>query len=239
MSETLLSAALLKPVGKTKFMGQPIRLYGSADEPLFMVEEIRPLLGFEAKAETLVRNHPSNEKTVRLVDALSFADKRPRSVWFVNEPGLYRLIFKSRRPEAEALKTFIFTEVMPCLRRYGKYPVKNLPAAEPLKLTPALAALMPLEPEFQTLCLRQQTVVAMRLQAVREIELAPTRSLTSRCKRVAARQKGMGWAWVSIYRFHARWCQSGRDWRALKIGKPPGRAVEKLLTPCCGTKEQL
>jgi prophage antirepressor-like protein len=39
----------------------------------------------------------------------------------VNEPGLYRLIFQSRKPEAEALKMWVFHEVLPTLRRTGMY----------------------------------------------------------------------------------------------------------------------
>lgn len=39
----------------------------------------------------------------------------------VNEPGLYRLIFQSRKPEAESFKNWIFREVLPTIRRTGTY----------------------------------------------------------------------------------------------------------------------
>ncbi|MDR0759387.1 MAG: hypothetical protein LBF74_04670, partial [Treponema sp.] len=39
----------------------------------------------------------------------------------VNEPGLYRLIFQSRKPEAEKFKTWVFTEILPQIRRTGAY----------------------------------------------------------------------------------------------------------------------
>jgi hypothetical protein len=39
----------------------------------------------------------------------------------VNEPGLYRLIFQSHKPKAEQLKTQVFNEVLPQIRRTGKY----------------------------------------------------------------------------------------------------------------------
>jgi hypothetical protein len=39
----------------------------------------------------------------------------------VNEPGLYRLIFQSRKPEAEKFKTWVFTDVLPQIRRTGAY----------------------------------------------------------------------------------------------------------------------
>ena len=37
----------------------------------------------------------------------------------VNEAGLYRLVFKSRKPEAERFKTWVFNEVLPSIRKYG------------------------------------------------------------------------------------------------------------------------
>ena len=37
--------------------------------------------------------------------------------WFVNEPGLYNLIFISRKPEAERIQYWVFHEVLPKLRQ--------------------------------------------------------------------------------------------------------------------------
>ena len=39
----------------------------------------------------------------------------------VNEPGLYRLIFKSRKPEAERFKTWVVRDVLPQIRSTGRY----------------------------------------------------------------------------------------------------------------------
>ena len=44
-----------------------------------------------------------------------------REMLVVNEPGLYRLIFQSRKPEAEAFKTWVFTEVLPAIRKNGYF----------------------------------------------------------------------------------------------------------------------
>lgn len=55
---------------------------------------------------------------------------------FVNEPGLYRLIFMSRKPEAEKFKRWVFHEVLPSIRETGSYSVpkkkkKELPPLPP------------------------------------------------------------------------------------------------------------
>lgn len=40
---------------------------------------------------------------------------------FVNEPNLYRCIFKSRKKEAEQFQDWIFEEVIPSIRKNGEY----------------------------------------------------------------------------------------------------------------------
>lgn len=167
------------------------------------------------KAEAALRNHPNSEKTMRILYASSFADKRPRSVWFINEPGLYRLIFKSRRAEAEAFKTCIFTEVLPSLRRFGQYPPPKFTPKEPLRLTAELAALLPVD--AQTLPLRHQVLVAERIKLVRYVETAPHPGMMARCRAAARLSLGRkrSWGALTIWRFHKRYTTSGGDWREL------------------------
>lgn len=45
----------------------------------------------------------------------------PRETWFINEHGLYDLLMKSRKPEAERFKRWIKHEVLPEIRRTGGY----------------------------------------------------------------------------------------------------------------------
>lgn len=45
----------------------------------------------------------------------------PQEMTIVNEAGLYRIIFKSRKKEARAFQRFIFHEVIPAIRRTGSY----------------------------------------------------------------------------------------------------------------------
>ena len=52
----------------------------------------------------------------------------------VTEPGLYGLIFKSRKPEAEEFKRWICKEVLPSIRKTGMYAVNTLTPAEHLHL---------------------------------------------------------------------------------------------------------
>ncbi|SPT71539.1 Uncharacterized phage-encoded protein [Anaerobiospirillum thomasii] len=45
---------------------------------------------------------------------------------FVNEPNLYRIIFKSRKAEARAFQDWVFNEVLPQIRKTGQYAVPKI-----------------------------------------------------------------------------------------------------------------
>ena len=44
-----------------------------------------------------------------------------QSMLTVSESGLYALIFKSRKPEAKAFRRWVTSEVLPAIRKTGKY----------------------------------------------------------------------------------------------------------------------
>ena len=46
---------------------------------------------------------------------------RQGDAWVINEPGLYSLILRSRKPEAKAFKRWVTHEVLPTIRKTGSY----------------------------------------------------------------------------------------------------------------------
>ncbi len=55
---------------------------------------------------------------------------RQGETWCVNESGLYHLIFQSRKPEAKAFRKWVTSEVLPALRKTGRY---EIPHALPMR----------------------------------------------------------------------------------------------------------
>ncbi|WP_440863609.1 BRO-N domain-containing protein [Symbiopectobacterium purcellii] len=53
---------------------------------------------------------------------------------YVNEPNLYRIIFRSNKPEAKQFQNWVFDDVLPTIRKTGKYvrPTHKPEAREPL-----------------------------------------------------------------------------------------------------------
>ena len=49
------------------------------------------------------------------------------NIWFANEPGLYRIIFMSKKTEAKKFQDWVYHEVLPSIRKTGSY---SLPTKE-------------------------------------------------------------------------------------------------------------
>ena len=48
----------------------------------------------------------------------------------INEPGLYKLIFKSRKPEAKSFTRWVTHDVLPNIRKTGSYSLQEAPQTQ-------------------------------------------------------------------------------------------------------------
>ena len=115
---------------------KPVRVVAVNDEPWFVAKDVCDVLGIQTPANVM-RNFPKSEvynihitsdkKGCECYTITSTSEvkksraRKTQKMICVNEPGVYRLIFKSRKPEAEQLKTWVFEEVLPMIRKTGKY----------------------------------------------------------------------------------------------------------------------
>ncbi len=53
----------------------------------------------------------------------------------VSEPGMYKLVFRSRKPEADAFTDWVASAVLPAIRKTGSYgkPINALPPVPTLR----------------------------------------------------------------------------------------------------------
>lgn len=100
--------------------GQPVRTVTVDSQPWFVAKDICAVLGIGNPSDA-VRSLDDDE--YRLVPAaLVSSEGRPQdTINLVNEPGLYSLILRSRKPEAKAFKRWITHDVLPAIRQTGKY----------------------------------------------------------------------------------------------------------------------
>lgn len=88
-------------------------------EPWFVGNDLGVVLG-HSNIRKLIRELDDDEK---LTEPLVTSGQR-RNVTLVNESGLYNLIFRSNKPEARAFRRWVTHEVLPAIRREGRYQVK-------------------------------------------------------------------------------------------------------------------
>jgi prophage antirepressor-like protein len=108
----------MKELIKFAFEGKNVRITDRNGDPWFVARDVCDILGIQEPANVM-RHFPVNEKGLYNIQTLGGVQK----TLCINEPGLYRLIFKSRKTDAEAFKTWIFTEVLPSIRKGGMYAV--------------------------------------------------------------------------------------------------------------------
>ncbi len=89
---------------------------GDDGEPMFVAKDVCAALSI---APTAASRLDEDEKGLRLTQTPG----GEQNVLLVTEPGFYRLVLKSRKPESKAFQRWVTHEVLPALRRDGGYMV--------------------------------------------------------------------------------------------------------------------
>lgn len=105
------------------FEGRRVRMVGTPERPEWVAKDVCRVLGLTT--HNAGQGVPDDEKGHCAVVTLG----GPQEVTTVREPGLYRLISRSRKPSAQRFQQWLFGKVLPCIRRFGCYPE---PAEQPV-----------------------------------------------------------------------------------------------------------
>ena len=102
------------------FNNSDITISGDSENPWFIAKEIGQILGLSNHADVMARLDPE-QKGLTLIDTLGGTQK----VSIINESGLYEMIFTSRKEIAKKFKKWVFNEVLPSIRKRGKYEMEQ------------------------------------------------------------------------------------------------------------------
>ena len=89
----------------------------------FVGKEIAKVLGFTNPRDAIKTHVFEEDKGVELIDTLGGSQK----MTIINESGLYALVFGSRLPSAKKFKHWVTSEVLPSIRKQGKYEIPKTP----------------------------------------------------------------------------------------------------------------
>lgn len=94
----------------------PVRVQTINNEPWFVAKDVCDALTIGNSRDAIARLD-DDEKGMSVVATPS----GEQQMNLVNESGLYNLIFQSRKPEAKAFRKWVASEVLPSIRRTGRY----------------------------------------------------------------------------------------------------------------------
>lgn len=101
------------------FENKSLTILGTVLNPLFIAKQVCLALGFKDTINA-VKTHCDPEDVCK-VEVQTNGGKQ--LVNCVNESGLYALIFGSKLPKAKQFKRWVTNEVLPAIRRAGRYEV--------------------------------------------------------------------------------------------------------------------
>lgn len=103
-----------------EFEGKQIRFVGTPEFPEWIADDVGNALEIKNVRQNL-QNFDDDEKGVCTVYTLGGMQE----MLTVKESGLYRLIFKSRKPVAERFRRWVFHDVLPSIRKTGSYTISE------------------------------------------------------------------------------------------------------------------
>lgn len=104
------------------FEDQAIRVILINDEPWFIANDLCAVLALANSRDALSRLD-DDEKGVGSTDTLG----GNQSLNIVSESGMYSLVLGSRKPEARRFKKWVTSDLLPTLRRTGRYSLTDQP----------------------------------------------------------------------------------------------------------------
>lgn len=87
------------------------------DEPYFSLNDVCRILEINNPRMAKTRLNGDGVSSTDGVDSLG----RRTDVTMINESNLYKLVFQSRKPEAERFADWVTSEVLPAIRKHGAY----------------------------------------------------------------------------------------------------------------------
>lgn len=110
-----------------------IRTIQQNGEPWFIGKDVAEILGY-SNTPKAIRDHVDDED--KLTERIVLSGQN-REMTIINESGLYSLILSSKMPKAKEFKRWVTSEVIPAIRKTGKYeamaqavPINDEPATD-------------------------------------------------------------------------------------------------------------
>ena len=118
MDNNIIGASAPALIGREfRFKNHPVRTANIDNEVWFYGTDICDVLGY-ANSRKSIQDHC---KPKGVTKRYTLTEKGNQELSYINEPNLYRLIIRSKKPEAQAFEEWVMEEVLPAIRKTGGY----------------------------------------------------------------------------------------------------------------------
>ena len=91
-------------------------------EPWFIGKDVANILGYSNPRDALAKRVDTEDKGVAKCDTL----RGKQGLTVINESGMYSLILSSKLPSAKKFKHWVTSEVLPAIRKTGRYQISTM-----------------------------------------------------------------------------------------------------------------
>ena len=92
------------------------------NEPWFVGKDVADALGYSAARNAIAAHVDGEDKLTHQISASG----QKRDVTFINESGIYSLVFGSKLPSAKEFKHWVTHDVLPSIRKTGAYQIPKI-----------------------------------------------------------------------------------------------------------------
>lgn len=143
-------------------------------EPWFCLNDVCEVLLIASPRTVASRLEPDEKGYVCLTDAMG----RERETTFVNESGLYAVILRSDKPEAKPFRKWVTSEVLPTIRKTGRYEAEPQKPLSQLEMLAVMAQeAVKNEKRLDAVEAEVNALKERRLKAEKELNLLPSASV--------------------------------------------------------------
>ena len=120
----------MSEIVKFNFNSKTITCIVVNGNPWFKAKEVATILGYTNTTQAIIQHIDNDDKQtytaiLETLQVTSLFDRQlegnEKKTIFINESGLYCLIFGSKKREAKAFKKWVTSEVLPSIRKHGVY----------------------------------------------------------------------------------------------------------------------
>lgn len=112
----------LKVLNEQEVLGKQFRVYGTAEEPLFLAKDVAEWIEYDTSSvNKMITNVDDDEKVRKNVPTLGGIQE----AWFLTEDGFYEVLMQSRKPIAKQFKKEV-KEILKTIRKHGIYATDNV-----------------------------------------------------------------------------------------------------------------